>query len=495
LDTIKNRLTFSETPLVDLPNKKQICIIQSIADREPDVDAIYRLTNPKYPLFFHTDNRYSACLTIMAPFNAQATLFTEDAFESMLLPVTVHGRVSDIWRGYMASAILRCSLAFAAPWVTQVRNSHDYLADFDAELPLYQQASAFVNYLSNISYVDIHDAMTDAYLHGLVEEADVKLSLAWQADLKMAKQSAVGLVNLHEDVKDVRFRHLFIVMGRGVQLRKWIQTVLGSADLSHVNLVIGVFDEDVNTLDCTSDRTECVSCAGTSWVTGRNYLAKRAFQWEQSLNIRHTFWTFADGDIELLCQLDKNNEPVTDMLACFSLYDRTLSSLPLGAAIVSLIGTGWWSLQEGMVMVGLQSFDGAWNSFRREALPLLLPYRSDLDHHTWWSSQAIFWNRVMCFAPYYAVAPLSLLYINPEHNDYPKNARNFADERIVGNQLMGALVGVIPHAPIDYPDQFSAAKVRPLPLEDILFDSVYRTCSGEFVGSFYSFLLGEIGSA
>jgi hypothetical protein len=314
--------------------------------------------------------------------------------------------------------------------------------------------------------------------------------------MKMARRSVADL-SLHDAVPAEEFRHLFIVMGRGVHLRKWMQTVLGSADLSHVNLVLGVFDEGVESLgQCASARVDCVPCAGTSWVAGRNLLARRAFQWEQALNIRHAFWTFADGDIELLCQLGRDNPPVSDPLACFSLYDRTLRSFPLGAAIVSLIGTGWWSLQEGMVMVGLQGFDAAWNSFRREALPLLLPYLSDLDHHTWWSAQAIFWNRVMCFAPYYAVAPLSLLYVNPEHNDYPKNARNFADERIVGDRLMGALASVVPHAPTDYPAQFSAAKVRPLPLEDTLFDSVYRTCSREFVGSFYSFVLGgPLGSS
>ena len=37
-----------------------------------------------------------------APTNAQATLHTYKALWAMLLPMTVHGRVSDIWRGYFA---------------------------------------------------------------------------------------------------------------------------------------------------------------------------------------------------------------------------------------------------------------------------------------------------------------------------------------------------------------------------------------------------------
>lgn len=39
---------------------------------------------------------------IMAPFSAQNTLFLQDAFWGLLLPVTVSQRVSDIWRGYWA---------------------------------------------------------------------------------------------------------------------------------------------------------------------------------------------------------------------------------------------------------------------------------------------------------------------------------------------------------------------------------------------------------
>ena len=41
----------------------------------------------------------------MAPFNAQATLFMRDALWALLLPITVHGRISDIWRGYLVQRL------------------------------------------------------------------------------------------------------------------------------------------------------------------------------------------------------------------------------------------------------------------------------------------------------------------------------------------------------------------------------------------------------
>jgi len=31
-------------------------------------------------------------------------------------------------------------VGFAAPWVVQYRNAHNYLADFNSEIPLFQQA-------------------------------------------------------------------------------------------------------------------------------------------------------------------------------------------------------------------------------------------------------------------------------------------------------------------------------------------------------------------
>ena len=42
-------------------------------------------------------------------------------------------------------------LAFSSAWVTQYRNPHDYLADFNSELPLYQQSGALVEVLHSSS--------------------------------------------------------------------------------------------------------------------------------------------------------------------------------------------------------------------------------------------------------------------------------------------------------------------------------------------------------
>ena len=42
---------------------------------------------------------------IITPYNAQATMHFYDAFWALYLPVTVAGRVSDIWRSYFSQSL------------------------------------------------------------------------------------------------------------------------------------------------------------------------------------------------------------------------------------------------------------------------------------------------------------------------------------------------------------------------------------------------------
>ena len=92
---------------------------------------------------------------MVTPYNAQATLFFYQAFWALYLPVTVAGRVSDIWRSYFSQALfghLDLFLGFLPrPLVVQNRNPHSYIADFEAELPLYMKSSALAQLVSEKS--------------------------------------------------------------------------------------------------------------------------------------------------------------------------------------------------------------------------------------------------------------------------------------------------------------------------------------------------------
>lgn len=98
--------------------------LQLLADHDPDVDAIFRLSR-RLPVAFGERRDVLALPSgVMAPMNAQALLVARAALWGLLLPVTVHGRVSDIWRSYAWQRLLwGCELrvAFSAPLVKQAR--------------------------------------------------------------------------------------------------------------------------------------------------------------------------------------------------------------------------------------------------------------------------------------------------------------------------------------------------------------------------------------
>ena len=187
-------------------NESNFGVLQSLADYEPDVDAIYRLTRqtpinfprPEIVQLKDLDELYrthSSVLKIptLAPYNAQATLHFYDAFWALYLPVTVHGRVSDIWRSYFSQAIfkrLNIQVGYLPrPLVVQERNLHLALKDFEAETPLYLKASALTKYLS--SQVDeilqssdylpdlIQALWIDMYERDYIEIEDVYLVQKW----------------------------------------------------------------------------------------------------------------------------------------------------------------------------------------------------------------------------------------------------------------------------------------------------------------------------
>ena len=197
LDSVKDVTTRTEHPRssnMDDGEKKHECstvaIVQSLADVDPDVDAISRLAVPNVPFNF-SEARAPKALVLdrraFSPWNAQATLFFKEAFPLLLLPSSVHGRVSDIWRSYFALHVMLDSpdmcMAFSTPWVYQQRNAHTYLADFNSEIPLYQRATELVRHLAEPKRGRLLDLYADMYEYGIIEEEDIRLAEAWEQDL------------------------------------------------------------------------------------------------------------------------------------------------------------------------------------------------------------------------------------------------------------------------------------------------------------------------
>lgn len=114
-------------------------IQQGLADDNPDVDAVYRLTLP-LPQSFRKDRRVALSRNSWCPFNSQNTTWWPDAFKLLYLPSYCSFRMTDIWRSFIAQKIAWLNgwaILFHEPTVKQERNEHNLLNDFNDEIPGY----------------------------------------------------------------------------------------------------------------------------------------------------------------------------------------------------------------------------------------------------------------------------------------------------------------------------------------------------------------------
>jgi hypothetical protein len=120
----------------------RVGVWQGLADGDPDVDAIYRLTSDT-PCFFEPAAPIVLDVGTFSPFNSQNTLFRSELFPLLYLPSTVTFRFTDILRGIVAQPIMwqmGYRLGFSEATVIQERNPHDYFEDFLSEIPMYLQS-------------------------------------------------------------------------------------------------------------------------------------------------------------------------------------------------------------------------------------------------------------------------------------------------------------------------------------------------------------------
>jgi hypothetical protein len=139
------------SPLGD-PAHYDCPIQQFLADGDPDVDAVYRLTIEAITRF--QPNRIVLEPGTYCPFNSQNTIFWPETYPLLYLPAYVSFRMTDIWRSFIAQRCLYAMgkpLAFREATVLQERNEHSLIRDFRDELP---------GYLQNPRIVEILEALT-----------------------------------------------------------------------------------------------------------------------------------------------------------------------------------------------------------------------------------------------------------------------------------------------------------------------------------------------
>jgi glycosyltransferase involved in cell wall biosynthesis len=165
--------------------KHRIGIWQGLADDDPDVDAIYRLTSNK-PCTFQKKEPIVLEKGTASPFNSQNTAIQKDLFPLLFLPSFVTFRFTDILRGIIAQPILwqhGYRLGFTEATVIQKRNEHDYFKDFESEVPMYLHTEKSLEAVSkSTSNVPVTDNLYNAY------EALLKINVVEEREMTVLKE-------------------------------------------------------------------------------------------------------------------------------------------------------------------------------------------------------------------------------------------------------------------------------------------------------------------
>ncbi len=172
-------------------------IQQGLADDNPDVDAVYRLTLT-LPQSFRKDCRIAMAEGSWCPFNSQNTTWWIDAFELLYLPAYCSFRMTDIWRSFIAQRIAWLNgwtILFHEPTMRQQRNVHNLLRDFSDEIP---------GYLHNN---EIREALETLSLEAGIEKIGDNLKVCYEklVGMSLIGREELALLNAWlEDIKRIR---------------------------------------------------------------------------------------------------------------------------------------------------------------------------------------------------------------------------------------------------------------------------------------------------
>lgn len=170
-------------------------IQQGLADDNPDVDAIYRLTYP-LPIQFSDGASIALGSETWSPFNSQNTTWFKEAFPLLYLPYYCSFRMTDIWRSFVAQRICWANnwhILFHSSTVRQERNEHDLMRDFSDEIPGYLNNAKIATVLQKLELQagteHLAENMRRCYralvAMNIVGEQELTLLDAWLKDLQL----------------------------------------------------------------------------------------------------------------------------------------------------------------------------------------------------------------------------------------------------------------------------------------------------------------------
>ena len=180
--------------LSNFTNQEVTCPIQQgLADENPDVDALYRLSYP-LPIQFKKGPKLALGQNAWSPFNSQNTFWFREAMPLMYLPSYCSFRMTDIWRSFITQRVAwenDWSVLYHESTVWQERNDHNLLKDFEDEIPGYLNNQKIIDVLTDLELKAGEDAICDNLLkcydamidNGWIEAKEAPLVRAWVEDI------------------------------------------------------------------------------------------------------------------------------------------------------------------------------------------------------------------------------------------------------------------------------------------------------------------------
>jgi len=174
--------------------KLKVGLWQGMVDIDPDVDAIYRLAIGK-KIRFCKKNPIVLNKRLYCPLNSQNTLWSQEVFSCLYLPVSVSFRFTDILRGYIAQRLFwenDYRVGFTGATVYQNRNKHNLMKDFEDEM-CYIHIKDIVEILERQKLTsDVWENMLKIYKalrkKNYVKDSELDSVKAWAKDMNKVTQ-------------------------------------------------------------------------------------------------------------------------------------------------------------------------------------------------------------------------------------------------------------------------------------------------------------------
>ena len=162
----------------------------------------------------------------------------------------------------------------------------------------------------------------------------------------------------------------------------------------------------------------------TTWTTGRNSLARKAFDLELTRRKPFKYWIFCDEDTRLKCKYGDCWSNLRSLLDVTSV--PTISVQPKMSANNSVFDNA-----PNASLFQTDTYDAQMNALSRADIPILLPYVTDGDATSWWISQAVHCRVMRACFPVSGLIPADFWTLNEQHTAYKRGRDVDLEQQLV----------------------------------------------------------------